>query len=298
MADDLHERAQAVLAKQLFFVGGTEKSGTTWLQLMLDAHPEATCRGEGHFFDRLAPDLGRLLNEYGGFVGGLNERVFAEIAPFPTPRPKLFHGLARTAIAGLMAEYATAPGLVAVGEKTPATVRCLGRVEQLFPEAKVILILRDGRDVVVSGWFHVIRQHGRENADTSLAAYCRRVARAWRHDTQAALAFRDRRPEHVLLLRYEDLHAAAEPAMARTFRFLGLDSGPKTVAAAVAAGRFEQVSGGRGRGEEDRDSQFRKGIVGDWKNHFDAETEAIFQEEAGDVLRRLEHVGPAAVAPA
>ncbi|MDQ3304184.1 MAG: sulfotransferase, partial [Actinomycetota bacterium] len=35
----------------VFFVLGYQKSGTTWLMHMLDAHPEILCRGEGRFFD-------------------------------------------------------------------------------------------------------------------------------------------------------------------------------------------------------------------------------------------------------
>jgi hypothetical protein len=39
---------------QLFFAGGAPRSGTTWLQLLLDSHPEVCCRGEGLFQKHLA----------------------------------------------------------------------------------------------------------------------------------------------------------------------------------------------------------------------------------------------------
>ena len=53
-ADRIHE----VLSRRLFFVAGAQKSGTTWVQRMLDAHPEILCAGEGHFMDALgAPDM-------------------------------------------------------------------------------------------------------------------------------------------------------------------------------------------------------------------------------------------------
>ncbi len=41
----LQRGAEAALSKRLFFICGALKSGTTWLQLMLDAHPEIACRG-------------------------------------------------------------------------------------------------------------------------------------------------------------------------------------------------------------------------------------------------------------
>jgi hypothetical protein len=53
----------ALAGRQLFFVGGAPRSGTTWLQLLLDSHPEVSCRGEGLFWKALAEPLDRLLVE-------------------------------------------------------------------------------------------------------------------------------------------------------------------------------------------------------------------------------------------
>src|ERR1700676_1346960 len=44
----LHSAIAELRSKQIFFVSGAAKSGTTWLQLLLDAPPEVSCRGEGH----------------------------------------------------------------------------------------------------------------------------------------------------------------------------------------------------------------------------------------------------------
>jgi Sulfotransferase family len=57
----------ADLAKrQLFFVGGAPRSGTTWLQQILDAHPDVSCRGEGLFLQQLATPMERLISERAG----------------------------------------------------------------------------------------------------------------------------------------------------------------------------------------------------------------------------------------
>ena len=55
----LRKTIDDTFAKKLFFIMGTIKSGTTWLQLVLDGHPEIACRGEGHFTNFLAPALSR-----------------------------------------------------------------------------------------------------------------------------------------------------------------------------------------------------------------------------------------------
>ena len=61
--DSLHLSISELRSKQIFFIGGAIKSGTTWLQLLLDSHPDVSCDGEGHFPDHFAPLLKRALDE-------------------------------------------------------------------------------------------------------------------------------------------------------------------------------------------------------------------------------------------
>src|ERR1700722_1873858 len=56
-----HEKLQHLARCQLFFVGGAPRSGTTWLQALLDSHPEISCRGEGLFMKHLAAPLDALM---------------------------------------------------------------------------------------------------------------------------------------------------------------------------------------------------------------------------------------------
>jgi hypothetical protein len=49
--------------RQLFFVGGAPRSGTTWLQFLLDSHPEISCRGSGLFVQHLAAPLETMMAE-------------------------------------------------------------------------------------------------------------------------------------------------------------------------------------------------------------------------------------------
>lgn len=51
--------------------------------------------------------------------------------------------------------------------------------------------------------------------------------------------------------------------------------------------RFEKLSGGRKKGEGDVKSHFRKGIAGDWRNHFTPKLERIFKERHGELLVQL-----------
>lgn len=51
--------------------------------------------------------------------------------------------------------------------------------------------------------------------------------------------------------------------------------------------RFEKYTGGRKSGKEDSKSHYRKGVGGDWVNHFFPELEAGFKERYGDLVLKL-----------
>ncbi|MCB9897023.1 MAG: sulfotransferase domain-containing protein [Planctomycetes bacterium] len=51
--------------------------------------------------------------------------------------------------------------------------------------------------------------------------------------------------------------------------------------------RFEAKTGGRKEGQTDVKSHYRKGVAGDWKNHFEPEHVAAFKERQGALLVQL-----------
>jgi len=50
---------------------------------------------------------------------------------------------------------------------------------------------------------------------------------------------------------------------------------------------FSNLSGGRKKGQEDTGHHFRKGIAGDWVNHFTEEHKRYFKEKHNDLLIKL-----------
>lgn len=57
----------------------------------------------------------------------------------------------------------------------------------------------------------------------------------------------------------------------------------------VYKNRFYEKAKGRGRGKEDVKSHYRKGIAGDWKNHFNEEHVKFFKDNYNDLLIKLEY---------
>ena len=248
---------------QVFFVSGAQKSGTTWMQRLLDAHPQVVCSGEGHFVEELLGPLLKLREGYNTKQQLVAERVYEGKPYYPPLSRQETYQLARALIGRRMSVRA-GPDTRAVGDKTPRYAYHLKELDQLFPGARFVNMLRHPYDVTVSRLHHGLRAGVAEALQQGHGQHRRLVrnaAEAWQGAQQRVAAFRARRPEAVLQVRYEDLLSSPEAKAAEAFRFLGVDDAPALAAAAVAASSFEALSGRR-PGEEDALSFFRKGVAG------------------------------------
>jgi len=87
-------------------------------------------------------------------------------------------------------------------------------------------------------------------------------------------------PELGLLARYEDMLADTPGVFGAILDHFRIDLTPAQREAIVDAQRFSRVTG-RAPGQEDKSSFNRKGISGDWRNHFTPEHRAAFDRVAG-----------------
>jgi len=286
--DALHAEIAALRQKQIFFIGGAAKSGTTWLQVLLDQHPAISCNGEGHFPTYLIPRVIGAADEYNQDIAWKNQTIFGELPGYPVLGEDQIFYLWASAIALQLSAQAKDPAIRLIGEKTPDNVRFFALLAGAFPTAKFIQIVRDGRDCAVSGWFHNLRVSPDWTHETfaSMDEYVAAIAGEWAENVGAGSRFGEARPDSYLAIRYEDLAAEPAPVLARVLDFLGAQTAPEILAACLGAGSFAALSGGRAPGQESRDSFFRKGVAGDWRNHFTAETSALFEEKAGEWLVR------------
>lgn len=285
----LESRIHDVLAKKLFFVCGSFKSGTTWLQLALDCHPNVACRGEGHFFDYLAKDLESSMNEYNGKISNKNRTIFNEIDGFPMIRGEDLMFLFRTSILLLLSQFSSNDSIQAVGEKTPRNVHALPLLSDMFPEARFFHIIRDGRDVAVSGWHHNLRTtpNWLSNSYGTLSNYAVKVAKNWVDDVTKGRRFGRENPSRYFEVRYEDMLQDVRPWLRESFRFLEVAADDEVVEASAEKSSFEALSGGRRPGTIDDRSHFRVGKSGQWLDELDSDTKKRFEDIAGDVLREF-----------
>ena len=164
-------------------------------------------------------------------------------------------------------------------EKSPSNAPRADLIQEVFPGARMLAIYRDGRDVVVSDRFFTRDQRG-ERQPFDFAASVQR----WRRDMEAHLDAAERHP--LFACSYERLLADGRSVARELFAFLELPADERLLADVVERSSFRFYAG-REPGQEDRKRFYRKGVVGDWRNHFSAADAATFKALAGDMLIRL-----------
>ena len=270
-----------------FFVTGAPKSGTTWLGKLLDAHPEINCKGEAclHFFTK---ELIRIANEYNALLERRRANV-SESNAFPDMLESDVMVLMRHFIELRLAVIADSgkPGLRFVGEKDPIHGQNFPILQKLFPEAKYIHIIRDGRGVLVSAWHHNLRGNLPGLKQAGFDAFLDDMAGRWSQMVRRARETGPSLGTGYLEIRYEDLAADPELNLKQVLNHLGADASADTVRLCTEAASFEKLSKGRSRGEEDNQSFFRKGLANDWQNHMSSAQIQRFDARSGGLLREL-----------
>jgi hypothetical protein len=134
------------------FILGVPRSGTTLLRTILDSHSAIACGPEtpwlGGHQPRSVMELWRFLREH-------EKGYCASYHMPPAVATEAMRGLVQT----LMDRYAASKGKSRWAEKTPDNVLYIPFLLELFPEARLLLLTRDGLDVALST--SVVAEHRR-----------------------------------------------------------------------------------------------------------------------------------------
>ncbi len=196
------------------FVVGANRSGTTLLRLMLDAHPDLAIPPETHF----VPNLIELFEQGAASRDDALALIAArpEFGDFGMSEDELSRAIAgqpQTARGVLLAFYglyASKQGKRRCGDKTPGYSTSMRAIEGVVPEARFVHIIRDGRDVALS----VMSRGLKERSIEELAQrWKRRIKRTRKQGGNVA---------HYTEIRYEDLIADTETSLRRVCEFLEL----------------------------------------------------------------------------
>jgi len=281
-----------------FFICGAPKSGTTWLQAIMNAHPVVSCFGEGHFVEQIAMPLEGLLRNYNAKLKLVSERVYQGEEDYKLLATGEIVGLTRILLLNLMRRPGLKPTTQWLGDKTPAYAKHLKALNLIFPDCKVFHIVRDPRDVAVSSLFHAKRAAVitdlESETDTRRTLLQNAIGR-WKETVNAVNDARELLGPRLMEVRYETLIDAPRETIPPLFAHLDTLGCDEAVLSAILAGTsFEVMSGGRKPGEESETSFFRSGTYGQYRDHLTAEEAKMVEQALAPEMQRYSLLEPVA----
>jgi len=259
---------------QLFVGGIGEKSGTTWVQLMLDSHPNITCRGESNF-PALLNHIGELKKRHDQISRSATHDYHRH--GFTLPEQRLLNVWAAYVTNCMLPNISDATRFVI--DKSPNNAAISPIILQSLPHSKVIVLHRDPRDIIASGWATETVNNPlwiKNTFDGKIEKYIESCLRNLEQRIGATNQAKTLFPDRVLLLSYENLVADVMSEVGKLLYFIC--GSTDELDAVIDAGSFEKLSGGRKSGTEDRKSFFRKGVVGDHRNILDERSIEMIEE--------------------
>lgn len=164
-------------------------------------------------------------------------------------------------------------------EKTPLHIRYGDRILRRFPEARIIEVIRDGRDVCAS-YNALAEQQAWARIGTAGAIRQWKRCVKWSEQLRAQPDLAPR----FHTVHYEALKADPVTSLQQMFNFARLAWSDAQITDIVAA---SDISRFRDRGEG---QYIRKGAVGDWQNQLSPAEVALCHKIAGEQLRRFGYV--------
>ena len=287
-----------------FFIFGHARSGTTLLMRLIRLHPEVHCNYQAHFFTR-QPLLKSLVNtpEAEEWLTRKSNRwnQGRDLSPL----------VLRAAADFILERDAVKVGKRIVGDKSPSSTihgQAVRDMYSIYPDAKLIYIVRDGRDVLISERFRNLVEESKflkaedrriveelrkdqtqfTNGTRSIftETVVRRVAKGWVTNLQETEEEGNRLlGDHYCSLRYEDMLEHPFEELSRLWKFLGVKkvdrSLEKQIKAEMESNPDEEWQAKR---NEEIASFLPKGHAGNWERLLTARDKSLFKEVAGEML--------------
>lgn len=252
-------RGDSPLLDRMVFLVGAQRSGTNWLQRMLSTHPDiVTLPSETQLFTAGINVLAERV-QHGAVGSPSTATVYMDRDEF-LDATRAFCDAAFGGVADRLDPQARR-----VLERSPNHVERLDLIGEVYPDAWVVHLVRDGRDVARS---LVSQQWGPQTVPAAAELWARSV-RSARASAGRLARYRE--------VQYERLLADPATGLAALFEFLDVDASQHTVEQALHEAGIAF------------NTDVRSPVIGDgkWRTEWSAAELAEFTAVAGDVLDEL-----------
>jgi LPS sulfotransferase NodH len=265
-----------------FFIVACDRSGTTMLRLILDRSPDVAIPTES----MIVVDMAALRRRFGGLdTDEQFDRLAATVWRHPKVREWHLEGRPprregrsgaeayRAALEAPYLAYAQQHGKPGWGDKTPYYVEHLAEVRRVFPEARIVNLVRDGRDVALS----LLRvPFGPANVWAG--------AHQWRDAVRAVDRDAAWLGDDLLTVRYEQLVADPAAVVPEICGFLEITYEPGMLA--VEETPPDRIAVGQEAWFTELYTGITAASVGKWRREMRPSDVALFESIAGAELER------------
>lgn len=304
LSDQDFEEIKSFFSMPKFFIFGHARSGTTLLSRLIRLHPEIHTGRLGHFFtfqdgvytlvDRpAAQEWLQRPSRYWNDERNLSTKVLRVVCDFILEKEAKKHG---KRIVGDKSNNNTVNGLA------------VERLKLLYPDAKLIFLVRDGRDTILSQRFRffidlpkyleeegkAIRDQLTTNPDEFLEGNKSVFTRErlisdvenWVRNVEETHSLgQELFGDHYLALKFEDLISDPQRTLDLVWSFLGAE-GEYPEAGKDISEEMAKNPDAKWQKKQDQDlySLVNKGEMGNWKNLFTPRDREVFKRIAGETL--------------
>jgi hypothetical protein len=293
-----------------FFILGHARSGTSFLARLIRLHARVHCEWQTQFFSDRGPIPYFTAPSFRHWLRHPSNKWVAGWDPTPS--------LLRVCLDTILEREARRVGKDIVGDKSPnenggVAVRWLSAI---YPDARLIYIVRDGRDTIVSKRVQAFIDQpdslgrgdqrvrnaflanpaGFTGAERSMftPGWLENAARGWADAVAASVdAGRELYGGRFEIVRYEDLLEDAYPPMQRLWEFLGADARDPVLESAV---REQTRENPEAEWHQASSAAFvhglPRGVHGGWRSVFTSADAQLFERVAHDTLQAFGYLSP------
>lgn len=198
---------------QPFFIVGCPRSGTTLLTVLLDRHSRIAVPPETFFFHCFGHLPTNKKYDYDWFLNQCSNGYLSSLQLSCSKfiqRLKQYNADSSSFLRAILEEYGAAQKKLIVGEKTATHLKYVKTIFDWYPNAKVIWIVRDGRDVAtaMTRLFH-----------KNLRSHCC----TWKMSIELGLQFEQQYADNFYRIHFEDLVSQPKEELTKLCYFLEVD---------------------------------------------------------------------------
>jgi len=285
---ELSTEEEEILEKNLVWVIGTARSGTTWLGTQLLSHNMYTIDES---------QIGRHLGSIWQFH---DKRYYRDFDNFKNSHDYFFsltfqdtwkYYLKKLILNRIYAQFQDLNKIIVIKEPSSSIVSDL--ISECLPKSKIIIILRDGRDVVDSAvdafkkgsWMTKVGFAAKSTIERKVVI--ERHAIQWDLRTKIMLdAYQKHKKNIRYSVKYEDLRKNTFDELKKIYEFLGTKIGDSELKKIIEKYSFEKIP----KEQKGSGKFYRSAQPGKWKENFMADEITSIEKMIGPMLKRLKYL--------